>query len=152
MRFIRTMLAVIVLAATLAACGQAPAAPAASSAPAGGGSVGKAVTTNGGSYRNVAPTELNTMLANKDFTFVNVHIPYEGDLAKTDTSIPYNEIDKNLNKLPGDKNAKIVLYCRSGRMSTEAAQELVKLGYTNVYNLDGGMIAWEQAGYPVIRK
>ncbi|MFN8482449.1 MAG: rhodanese-like domain-containing protein [Anaerolineae bacterium] len=152
MRFISTMLAVVVLAVTLAACGQAPASSAASSAPAGGSSVGKVVTTDGGSYRKVAPTELNNMLASKDFAFVNVHIPYEGDLAKTDASIPYNEIAKNLTKLPADKNAKIVLYCRSGRMSTEAAQELVKLGYTNVYNLDGGMIAWEQAGYPVIRK
>jgi rhodanese-related sulfurtransferase len=34
-------------------------------------------------------------------------------------------------------------------MSTEAAQALVKLGYTNVFQLAGGMIAWEKAGYPI---
>jgi rhodanese-related sulfurtransferase len=34
-------------------------------------------------------------------------------------------------------------------MSTEAAQTLVQLGYTNVWNLDGGMIAWENSGRPL---
>ena len=52
-----------------------------------------------------------------------------------------------LNKYPSDKSAKIVLYCQSGRMSAIAAQELVKAGYTNVWNLDGGMVAWERDGY-----
>lgn len=109
--------------------------------------VGKAVNVTGGLYTNVTPGELQSMLKSKDFLFVNVHIPFEGNIATTDLSIPYNEIDRNLDKLPADKNAKIVLYCRSGRMSTEATQTLVKLGYTNLWHLDGGMLAWQQAGY-----
>lgn len=91
------------------------------------------------------------MVANKDFTFVNVHIPFEGDIAKTDVSIPYDQIDQNLDKLPSDKNAKIALYCRSGRMSAIAAKTLVGLGYTNLWNLSGGMVAWEQAGLKIDR-
>lgn len=109
--------------------------------------IGKAVSMAGGSYTNVMPGELQSMLKGKDFLFVNVHIPFEGNIANTDVSIPYNEIDRNLDKLPAHKNAKIVLYCRSGRMSTEAAQTLVKLGYTNLWHFDGGMLAWQQAGY-----
>jgi rhodanese-related sulfurtransferase len=34
-------------------------------------------------------------------------------------------------------------------MSTIASKELVKLGYTNIWNLDGGMVAWEQAGQQI---
>ena len=112
--------------------------------------VGKQVSVDGGSYTDMSVAELQTMLANKDFTFVNVHIPFEGDIAGTDLSIPYDQIAQNLDKLP-DKNAKIVLYCRSGRMSAIAAETLVGLGYTNVWNLDGGTVAWEGAGLEIKR-
>lgn len=113
--------------------------------------VGQIVSVTGGTYRNVSVVELQTMLANKDFNFINVHIPFEGNIANTDLSIPYDQIERNLDKLPADKSAKIVLYCRSGGMSGVAAQTLVSLGYTNVWNLDGGMVAWEQSGLPLER-
>jgi rhodanese-related sulfurtransferase len=110
---------------------------------------GETVDVTDGSYQNITPDELNTMLKDKDFVFVNVHIPFAGNIAETDLSIPYNEIEQNLSQLPSDKNAKIVLYCRSGRMSEIAAKELVSLGYTNVWDLTGGMVEWEQAGYEI---
>ena len=132
----------------VASCTQAePTRPATSALP--GQSTGKPVNTQGGTYTDLTPKELQAMLGQKDFTFVNVHIPYEGDIAQTDVSIPYDQITGQLDKLPADRSAKIVLYCRSGRMSTEAAQVLVKQGYTNVFQLAGGMVAWEKAGYPI---
>jgi rhodanese-related sulfurtransferase len=144
----KRLLFVLVLSTLfLVACaGQsAPATPAVSSPPA-------TVSVPGGSYTNVSATQLKAMLDKKDFTFVNVHIPYEGEIAKTDAFVPYNEIEKNLDKLPADKNAKMVLYCRSGRMSTLAAETLVRLGYTNVWNMEGGMIDWETLGLPLKTK
>lgn len=103
-------------------------------------------------YKNISSLELNQMLANKDFFFVNVHVPYAGEIAGTDAFIPYDSIKENLSKFPKDKNAKIVLYCRSGMMSDVASQRLNELGYTNVYNLSGGMNDWEKQGYQIVQK
>jgi rhodanese-related sulfurtransferase len=109
------------------------------------------VSVAGGTYTNVSPAQLKQMLATKDFVLINVHVPYAGELAQTDAFIPYNDIEQNLAKLPADKNAKIVLYCSSGHMSGIAVNTLIKLGYTNIWNLEGGMASWESAGNPLIR-
>ena len=108
---------------------------------------GKTVDAPGGSYQNVTPDELHTMLKDKDFVLVNVHIPFAGNIKGTDQSIAYDQIEQNLSLLPSDKSAKIVLYCRSGRMSQIAAEKLVDLGYTNIWNLEGGMVEWENTGF-----
>ncbi len=134
------ILGLIIAALLLAACG--------GGADSSQG-IGRAQTVPGGSYTNVSVAELRQMLAKKDFLFINTHIPFEGDIGKTDRSIPYDQIGDRAAKLLPDKDAKIVLYCRSGTMSTEAAQTLVRLGYSAVYELDGGMRAWERAGLPL---
>ena len=110
---------------------------------------GETISATGGSYKNVTPKELSTMLKDKDFVLVNVHIPFAGNLPNTDLSIPYDKIDQNLSQLPADKAAKVVLYCRSGRMSQIAAENLVSQGYTNVWNLQGGMVDWEKEGFEI---
>ena len=112
---------------------------------------GKMVSVEGGSYLSITATTLNAMLQTKDFYFVNVHIPYEGEIARTDAFIPFDQTKASLDKYPAKKSAKIVLYCRSGRMSDIAARELVRQGYTHVLNLDGGMIEWEKSGLPLKR-
>ena len=98
-------------------------------------------------YSDIDSNQLKTMLNNKNFFFVNVHVPYEGEIEKTDAFIPYDQIDQNLNKLPKNKNAKIVLYCKSGRMSAIVAKRLTELGYTNVYNHILGMHDWQSKGF-----
>ena len=85
------------------------------------------------------------MLQTTDLILVNVHIPYSGEIEQTDLFIPYDEIVDNLDQLP-EKDDQIVLYCRSGSMSTTAAKELAELGYTHVLELDGGFNAWKAAG------
>ena len=111
--------------------------------------LGQRVEAEGGFYTDVSPQELRSMLEDEDFPLVNVHIPYEGEIEATDLFIPYDQIQDRLAELPSNE-AKIVLYCRSGSMSATAAKALVELGYTNVWNLDGGMIAWEGAGYRLL--
>ena len=92
------------------------------------------------------------MLQSKDFPLINVHIPYEGEIEGTDQHIPFDQITQRLGDLPSDKKAKVVIYCRSGNMSTQAATALVQAGYTNIWELGGGMIAWRDAGLPLITK
>ncbi len=110
----------------------------------------KVPTSN--SFTNLTSAQLEKMLKQKDFFLVNVHIPYEGEIKNTDAFIPYDKITNNFDKLPKDKTAKIVLYCRSGRMSEIAAKELVQLGYTQVSHLSGGIIDWKNNGYEIIEK
>lgn len=133
------LLMLCILSWPLTSCGSQSATPAES--------VGKPVAVEGGHFTRIDADQLDAMLKNKDFFFVNTHIPYEGEIAETDAEIPFDQTLLRLNEYPTDKNAKIVLYCRSGRMSTEAAGMLVKAGYTNVWELQGGMQAWRQAGY-----
>jgi rhodanese-related sulfurtransferase len=103
----------------------------------------------GGSFARVSPTGLQDMMEDKNFVLVNTHVPFEGNLPRTDLSIPYNEIGQSLDRLPRDRSARIVLYCKSGRMSAEAAEELVARGYEDVWDLGGGMDAWRRAGLPL---
>jgi len=111
--------------------------------------IGQEVPFSGGTYTDISVAELQTLLTEMDFVFVNVHIPFEGDIPNTDLSIPFDEMEANLNQLPTDKDAKIVLYCRSGNMSSVAATDLVSQGYTDIWNLSGGFNAWKAAGLPM---
>ena len=47
------------------------------------------VQTEGGNYYDISPDYLNAMLKKKDFLFINVHIPYAGEIEKTHFFIPY---------------------------------------------------------------
>ena len=55
--------------------------------------------------------------------------------------IPYTEIENKAEEMIPDKNAQILVYCRSGRRSKIASESLAKLGYTNVKEF-GGIIDW----------
>lgn len=94
----------------------------------------------------ITSRELKNKIADKDFVFINVHTPYEGEIEKTDTFISYDMIVANKDRLPEDKNTPIVVYCKSGNMSKSAMQTLTEMGYRNVSHLEGGWKAWEKAG------
>jgi rhodanese-related sulfurtransferase len=80
-----------------------------------------------------------------DAVVVNVHVPYEGEIDGTDAFIPFDQIVGHVD-LPTDRDARLVLYCRSGNMSEQAGNAVIAAGYQDVSHLDGGMNAWSDDG------
>jgi len=58
-------------------------------------------------------------------------------------------LERDVEKLIPDKGADIVLYCGGGYRSALAADNLQRMGYTNVVSMDGGIRAWREAGYAI---
>lgn len=146
LRSMRAATAIALVAIAASAC-QQPSSTGDLSSPA----AVTVVTVDGGSYQRIPPATLATMLVAKDFTLVNVHVPYEGEIEPTDLSIPFDTIESRLADLPAT-DQRIVLYCQTGRMSAIAAEALVKAGYTDVWDLAGGMEAWKASGQPLLER
>lgn len=86
-----------------------------------------------------------------EYEIINVHIPYAGEVANTDANIPYNDLEALMAAIP-DKNAPVILYCRSGNMSKQAARALLDQGYTHIWDVPGGISAWQASGRALIDK
>ncbi len=90
----------------------------------------------------VSPEEFKTLLAGDSVFVLDAHIPEQQHLDGTDAFVPYDQLAENADKLPKDKDTKIAVYCRSGKMSAEAAKTLQAMGYTQIYDLEGGRNAY----------
>lgn len=65
--------------------------------------------------------------------------------------IPLGQLQSRVNEIGDAKRNPVVIICRSGRRSMQAASILGRLGFTAIYNVQGGMIAWEKAALPINR-
>ena len=115
------------------------------------------LATNGwsmdaGGYKNISVDQFIEMMGHKDFTLINVHIPYRGEIAETDLLLPFHAIDQQKEKLPDDLNTKIVVYCMSGPMGYVAAEKLVAMGYRRVIHFQGGMVSWKKSGKSLVSR
>lgn len=78
----------------------------------------------------------------KVFQLVDVREPFENDICTLNgTLIPMNEVPNEFQQI--DKDKDVVVHCRSGKRSASVIQYLESQhGYTNLYNLEGGILAW----------
>ena len=129
--------ALLLMVGLLAACSGSTETEA-SHTPGAGGAQG---------FTALTPKQLHRMMAEQDVYLVNVHVPYEGEIPGTDAFIPYTEIAARLGGLPFDTEP-VVIYCRSGVTSEQAAEAMVAAGAPAFYELQGGYTAWQAAGYP----
>jgi rhodanese-related sulfurtransferase len=90
----------------------------------------------------------------EDVEFIDVRMPDEytgelGHVAGTKLITLGLELDKFLKS--AKKDAAIVFICRSGARSGKATAAAVELGFKEVYNMEGGMLAWNKMSLPVVR-
>lgn len=93
--------------------------------------------------KEVTVQELKSMMDdNKDFQLIDVREQFEYDTANINGElIPLGSILLEADKINKDK--QVVIHCRSGARSAAAIMQLEKeLGFTNLYNLKGGILAW----------
>lgn len=138
---LRKTLLVLFIAALLTSCSNLPNIT-------NGSIFGSGVESGDKGYEMIGVKDLESVMNKEEITLINVHIPLEGNIPETDLTIPFDEVEDNLDQLPQDKDEKVVVYCRSGGMGDTASKTLVDLGYTNVWNLEGGYIAWRAVGLP----
>jgi phage shock protein E len=132
--------------------GSSPVPTATATASSGPSQFGVTIQGVDGHWTNVTPDELAGMMSHKVFTLVNVKTPYMGEIDGTDLYIPYDQLNSRASELPADKGSRVLVYCRTGASSAVAAQSLLDLGYTNVWNLAGGMEAWKASGRQLVQK
>jgi len=99
-------------------------------------------------YKDISPQEARNLQAQKAL-FVDVREPEEFAQAHIEGAalIPLSELADRIGEIPKDQ--PVVLYCHSGNRSAQAAAWLSAKGYTHLLNLEGGLMAWYQAGLPL---
>lgn len=92
--------------------------------------------------KEITVSELKTLKDNNaDFQLIDVREVHEVEICEMGGEhIPMGNVMDNLDKI--SKTKQVIVHCRSGARSGAICQALEKEGYTNVYNLKGGIIAW----------
>ena len=101
-------------------------------------------------FRNIDVAELHAMLAQGSIRLVDVRTDAEiaqGCIQGAD-KLPLHLLPMRLHEL--DPAAPTVFYCRMGGRSAQAAAFAAAQGFSEAYNLQGGIMAWAQAGLPVV--
>lgn len=96
---------------------------------------------------NITPEELKQRLDNgEQLNIVDVREPHEhADFNIGGTLVPLGQIQAmQVDELEDLKDKEVIVYCRSGNRSGQAAMILETMGFQNVKNLTGGMLSWEQ--------
>jgi len=107
-------------------------------------------------YTNVNVQQAKEMIDKGEVFILDVRTPgeYTSGHIKNSTllavqDIPANELDSKLRELP--KNGSILVYCMSGIRSAAASKILVDNGFSKVYNMQGGITEWINAGYETVK-
>lgn len=101
---------------------------------------------------SISPKQAADLFTSKQAIIVDVREQDEWNEQHIDGAIfiPLASLDSRVDELSQYKDSPIIMQCRSGRRSEIAAKELIKAGFTQVKNLEGGILAWEAAQLPIV--
>lgn len=104
--------------------------------------------------QQIQVSDLKTVLSQDragDAIILDVRSPgeYQSERIEGTSNIPLNEIERHVHNLSNYKH--IYVHCASGARSQQACQKLDTLGLDNIVNVEGGLSAWKNAGFPVYR-
>ena len=99
----------------------------------------------------ISPEDLNKV--NKDIILIDVRTPGEYASGHVENSVNIDFRASNFKELIGelDKNQDVYVYCKVGGRSGSAARMMEDMGFKKVYDLKGGIIAWEKEGFKTIK-
>ena len=106
----------------------------------------------GSSYEDVTSEQVKALIEiNPSLVVVDVRTEaeYNDEHLEGAINIPLDELEQRLSEL--NPNDKILVYCRTGNRSTQAAEILVEKGFSGLYHMHGGIVAWKQNGYSVTK-
>jgi rhodanese-related sulfurtransferase len=108
-------------------------------------------------WKEIQPEQLQGLLAqNADLMLINTmsYIECRDHAIPKSVCIPCETFDEQVDRLPEDKQRKLVYYCESDMClrSYKSAEKAVRRGYTNVYVLKNGLPGWKMAGYGVVSR
>ena len=138
----------------LAACGGSDDAAPTTEAPAAEAQTETAADTTASGIQVVSATDAAATIAAApdDLVILDVRTPQEFDEGHIEgaTLIDFYDPDFANQLAELDPDVPYVLYCRSGNRSSDARAMMAELGFTTVDDIDGGILAWESAGLPVV--
>ncbi len=105
-------------------------------------------------YRQVDPSDAVRIINHEDGVVLDVREDKEfvdGHILDS-LHIPLGKLPNRLEELANLREKSIIVSCRSGHRSATACARLRKAGFASVYNLRGGVLAWENAGLPLQKK
>jgi len=105
-------------------------------------------------YRTTTPNGAVLLLNNDDTIIIDVRESAEFAKGHIENAlhIPLSSLDGKLFELEPHKQTPVIITCQQGTRSASACKKLHKAGFTQIYDMKGGMLAWEDAKLPISRK
>ncbi len=105
-------------------------------------------------YAEVGPAEASRMMSHEEPLLLDVREinEYREGHLRDAKHIPLGQLGGKIDQIESWKDKPVIVYCRSGNRSGMACNLLAKHGFTKLYNLAGGIMAWKHDGLPVKKK